>query len=127
MVAAISKTMEQCWILTGCRCDGGWMLRACRRSSGTRTRVAFDAQWVLDREEFHGDVLGFLHTHPDGPCRPSERDRKTMRAWTRAFGNPMVCVIDAGSEIGAWVYGGDRRRKVDRIVKFDEGPMVIVE
>jgi len=72
-------------------------------------------------------VLGFLHTHPDGPCRPSERDRLTMRAWTSAFGKPMVCVIDAGFEIKAWIYSSSPRRSVDRVVKFDDGSIVVVK
>ena len=42
--------------------------------------MRFDGAWVLDREETHGDVVGFLHTHPDGPATPSQRDVRTIRA-----------------------------------------------
>jgi proteasome lid subunit RPN8/RPN11 len=42
----------------------------------------------------HGDVIGFLHTHPDGPASPSDRDVRTMRAWRLAFGKPLLCLID---------------------------------
>jgi proteasome lid subunit RPN8/RPN11 len=48
---------------------------------------------VLAREERRQDVLGFLHTHPDGPGIPSRRDVRTMRAWCSAFGKPLLCLI----------------------------------
>jgi proteasome lid subunit RPN8/RPN11 len=60
---------------------------------GERTRVAFDGGWVLAREERRHDVLGFFHTHPDGPTGPSRRDVRTMRAWCSAFGKPLLCLI----------------------------------
>jgi proteasome lid subunit RPN8/RPN11 len=47
----------------------------------------------LEREEKHGDIVGFLHTHPDGPASPSGRDVRTMRAWCGAFGKPLLCLI----------------------------------
>jgi len=52
---------------------------------------------VLEREERRHDVLGFLHTHPDGPSHPSNRDVRTMHTWCSSFGKPLLCVI-AGSE-----------------------------
>jgi proteasome lid subunit RPN8/RPN11 len=55
--------------------------------------VSFDGPWVLEREERRHDVLGFLHTHPDGPPTPSHRDVRTMRAWCSAFGKPLLCLI----------------------------------
>jgi proteasome lid subunit RPN8/RPN11 len=47
----------------------------------------------MNREEKHGDVVGFLHTHPDGPAAPSKRDLRTMRAWWSAFGKPLLYLI----------------------------------
>jgi proteasome lid subunit RPN8/RPN11 len=55
--------------------------------------VHFDGAWTLKREEKYGDVVGFLHTHPDGPASSSNRDVRTMSAWRRAFGKPLVCLI----------------------------------
>jgi proteasome lid subunit RPN8/RPN11 len=55
--------------------------------------VTFDGRWVLAREERRHDVLGFYHTHPDGPFGPSRRDVRTMRAWCSAFGKPLLCLI----------------------------------
>jgi proteasome lid subunit RPN8/RPN11 len=70
-----------------------WLCRRVRRSSGDRASVEFDGAWVLKREETRGDVVGFLHTHPDGPESPSGRDVRTMRAWCSAFGKPLLCLI----------------------------------
>lgn len=87
--------VERCWVLVGQRRGRVWLCRRVRPSSGDRASVGFDGAWVLDREERHGDVVGFLHTHPDGPAEPSGRDRRTMRAWCGAFGKPLVCLIAA--------------------------------
>jgi proteasome lid subunit RPN8/RPN11 len=67
--------------------------RPVRGVSGERARVQFDGGWALSREESRGDVIGFLRTHPDGPAAPSSRDVRTMRAWTRSFGKPLLCLI----------------------------------
>jgi hypothetical protein len=85
--------VEQCWTLLGARRGRIWLCRRVRRSSGARASVHFDGAWTLEREEKHGDVIGFLHTHPDGPATPSGRDVRTMRAWVRAFGKPLLCMI----------------------------------
>jgi len=86
--------VEQCWTLLGERRGRVWLCRRQKPIQGERTSVHFDGQWVLQREEKHGDVVGFLHTHPDGPTEPSRRDVRTMRAWRRAFGKPLLCLID---------------------------------
>jgi hypothetical protein len=69
--------------------------------------VRFDGIWVLEREETHGDVVGFLHTHPDGPAIPSDRDLRTMRAWCLAFGKPLLCLIDSPAGICGYRFDGD--------------------
>ncbi len=89
------QSVELCWVLVGQRRGRVWYGRRVRGSRGERTAVPFDGPWVLGREERRQDVLGFLHTHPDGPPRPSRRDVRTMRAWCSAFGKPLLCVIAA--------------------------------
>jgi proteasome lid subunit RPN8/RPN11 len=69
--------------------------------------VHFDGTWVLGREETHGDVVGFLHTHPDGPPMPSSRDVRTMRAWCLAFGKPLVCLIDGPGGLRGYRFDDD--------------------
>jgi proteasome lid subunit RPN8/RPN11 len=104
---ALKSLVEQCWILLGARRGRIWLCRRARRSSGERCSVPFDGAWVLEREETRGDVVGFLHTHPDGPALPSERDVRTMRAWRRAFGKPLLCVIAAPDGLRAFRFDND--------------------
>jgi proteasome lid subunit RPN8/RPN11 len=127
MVVSKIKSIEECWVLTGQRRGGVWILRRRRYSTGQPTRVAFDAGWVLRREESHGDVIGFLHTHPIGAARPSLRDLRTMTAWTGAFGKPLLCVIAGRRGMRGWVFDGGDRCGVERIVRFDRELMVAVE
>lgn len=104
---ASKPLVEQCWILLGARRGRIWLCRRVRRSSGERCSVPFDGAWVLEREETRGDVVGFLHTHPDGPASPSERDVRTMRAWRCAFGKPLLCVIAAPDGLRAFRFDDD--------------------
>jgi proteasome lid subunit RPN8/RPN11 len=78
-----------------------------RPTRGNPSSVDFDANWVLDREESGGDVVGFFHTHPPGVPGPSERDNRTMRAWVGSFGKPLLCLIEADRKIRAYVYADD--------------------
>jgi proteasome lid subunit RPN8/RPN11 len=89
----MKQVVEQCWTLVGKHRGRIWLCRRVRRASGQRASVRFDGAWALAREETHGDIVGFLHTHPDGPAVPSDRDVRTMRAWVCAFGKPLVCLI----------------------------------
>jgi proteasome lid subunit RPN8/RPN11 len=89
----MKPVVEQCWTLVGQRRGRIWLCRRLRHVSGEQASVRFDGLWALEREETHGDVVGFLHTHPDGPATPSDRDVPTMRAWVRAFGKPLLCLI----------------------------------
>jgi proteasome lid subunit RPN8/RPN11 len=93
----MKSVVEQCWTLLGEHRGRIWFCRRVRQVRGERVSVCFDGAWALQREEKHGDVVGFLHTHPDGPALPSGRDVRTMRAWCGAFGKALVCVI-AGTE-----------------------------
>jgi proteasome lid subunit RPN8/RPN11 len=79
-----------------------------RPTRGRRVDVAFDGRWVLGREERRGDVVGFYHTHPDGPTTPSDRDLRTMRAWVGSFGKPMLCIIECGGLPTAYRFDDDR-------------------
>ena len=99
--------VEQCWTLVGQRRGRVWYARRLRPQSGERTRVCFDGPWVLRREERRQDVLGFYHTHPDGPAHPSRRDVRTMRAWCSAFGKPLLCVIDSPDGVRGYRFDHD--------------------
>lgn len=105
-----TNSIEQCWVLVGAwdgrrRC---WQLRRRRPVCGHLTSVEADWAWALAREEEHGDVVGFWHTHPGGAgTSPSDRDIRTMRAWHSAFGKPLVCVITEGRRSAAHVFVDD--------------------
>jgi hypothetical protein len=89
----LTRAVEHSWTLVGTRRGRIWYARRVGFSSGAATSVRFDGPGVLRREEARGDVVGFFHTHPDGPLRPSARDVRTMRAWCSCFGKPLLCVI----------------------------------
>ena len=105
--SAPTRVVERCWTLVGRRQGRVWYARRVRPLSGERTSVRFDGPWVLRREERRRDVLGFYHTHPDGPACPSRRDVRTMRAWCSAFGKPLLCVIDSPEGVRAYCFDGD--------------------
>ncbi len=99
--------VEQCWILIGRRQGSFWYARRTRPTSGNPSSVDFDADWVLEREESRGDVVGFFHTHPPGVPGPSDRDNRTMRAWVSAFGKPLLCLIETDRKVRACLYAND--------------------
>jgi proteasome lid subunit RPN8/RPN11 len=125
----VRAVVERCWTLVGQRRGRIWYARRVRATSGERTRVRFDGSWVLDREERRGDVLGFLHTHPDGPAAPSVRDVRTMRAWCTAFGKPLLCVIASPEGWRGYRFDDDESRGVELLLveAFPRGVVIGVE
>ena len=54
------------------------------------------------------DIVGFYHSHPDAPARPSEFDRE--HAWP-TYSYVIVSVIDRRShDMTSWILVGDRSR-----------------
>ncbi len=99
---------ERCWTIVGCRRGPFWYGRRRRPASGDSASVEFDAAWTLLREETRGDVVGFCHTHPAGPAKPSRRDVRTMRAWAGAFGKPLLCLVETPETMAAFRFDDDR-------------------
>ena len=111
MARASTKTVvERCWILVGRRQGAFWHARRMRLARGQPASVAFDGRWALEREERQGDIVGFYHTHPAGPPRPSDRDLRTMRAWVSSFGKPLLCLIESDGKLAAYRFDDDRSR-----------------
>ena len=100
-----SDFMETLSLLTGSREGKLWDCRLHFLGKGTQTSVEFDWINVINREEKHGDVIGFYHTHPIGLTRPSQRDVKTMRAWCDCLGKPLLCVIGIHKSHTTEMYG----------------------
>lgn len=94
-------------MLLGRRRGRIWYARRISRKSGEPAHVEFDASAVLHREETQGDVVGFLHTHPNTPAQPSDRDLKTMRAWVSAFGKPLLCLIEGTDGLAGYRFDDD--------------------
>ena len=96
---------------------------------GEHVQVAFDGDRVLQREERRGDVLGFFHTHPDGPPAPSRRDVRTMRAWSSAFGKPLICLIASPDGTAGFRFDHDESNGVPlKIVEvFPRGVVIGVD
>jgi proteasome lid subunit RPN8/RPN11 len=90
--------------------------------------VRFDGPWVLQREEQRRDVVGFYHTHPDGPAIPSKRDVRTMRAWCSSFGKPLLCLIDSPTELRGYRFAEDGSyRELGIVEVFPRGVVIGVE
>jgi proteasome lid subunit RPN8/RPN11 len=124
----LKKVVEECWTLVGIRRGRIWYCRRVRHSIGERASVGFDGGWVLEREEKHGDVIGFLHTHPDGPASPSSRDVRTMRAWCSAFGKPLVCLIAEPAGLRGYRFEGELAgRPLEFVELFPRGVVIGVD
>ena len=103
----LAPAVEECWTLVGRRRGLVWLATRLDYAAGGPASVEFDAAAALRREERRGDVVGFLHTHPVGPLRPSRRDVRTMRAWCSAFGKPLLCLIARGERAAGFLFDDD--------------------
>lgn len=120
---------EECAVLVGHRRRGIWYGRLRRRQVGSPASVEFDWSWVMEREERYGDVTGFYHTHPLGLSTPSQRDVRTMRAWASCFGKPLLCLIESGDRLSAYLFETDEDagQPVPRVERFPRSVLVAVE
>jgi len=84
---------------------------------GSPGGVPFDPKVVMDRQMEHGDVVGFYHTHPSMPARPSSIDYRTMGTWNLAFGKPLVCCIRGNEGIQAHWFIDDETEHITGKVK----------
>lgn len=94
-------------------------------SEGSVSRVAFDHKKVMEREEQHGDVVGFYHTHPCTPSSPSQTDYMTMGGWTVCFGRPLVCLIRGTNGLKAHWFIDDEKPHVTSWVKCFGGRIFV--
>jgi len=118
---------ERCWTIIGCRQGRFWYGRRRRPATGGSASVEFDAAWALLREETRGDVVGFCHTHPAGPAKPSRRDVRTMRAWVQAFGKPLLCLVATPQLAAAFRFDDDHSAGVRlRACEILSGGVVVV-
>jgi proteasome lid subunit RPN8/RPN11 len=121
------RDIEHAWTLVGLRAQSSWRVRRLRRCSGSPATVTANGAWTLAREEKHGDVAGFFHTHPHGPLAPSQRDLRTFRAWCDALGKPLLCVIATPRDIGAWIFMSRRSRGRRCVVQPAGATAILIE
>jgi hypothetical protein len=121
-------THEISYVLIGQRRGRIWYGRLRQRQTGQQASVEFDWNWVLEREERQGDVLGFYHTHPAGAAAPSARDVRTMRAWVSCLGKPLLCVIESNDVLAAHVFATDEDsgQMLDEVERFPRNVIVAV-
>jgi len=93
---------EECWVIVGKQNEKHWRGRRTRYSSGDPAKVNFDPLWVENREDTKGDIVGFMHTHPNTFAYPSITDHNTMKSWVMYFGRPMLCMISGTDGLRSW-------------------------
>lgn len=104
--------VEHCWPLVGKIGDSFWWAKKCEEveTAGTPVSVAFNADWVLEREKAgEGDpdfnpIVGFIHTHPGMTAYPSSRDDRTMSAWCDCLGRDLLCLIRGVDGLRVFIY-----------------------
>ncbi len=108
---------EECWILVGHADRDIWWGKKVNKTEGRPVSVEFDANYIIEREERHHDVVGMIHSHPNMVASPSFRDDKTMHAWVCALGKPLVCCILGDDGLRAWWYDDDESPPYEACVK----------
>ena len=84
--------------------------------AGTERRFAIEPKWILavERELRNDDleIVGFYHSHPNHPARPSAADRRYL--WPRVV--QMICSVYEGQadSLTAW-YQGDEAGPFDEV------------
>ncbi len=81
-----------------------------RREDSPRNRFSITAQDVLTAQraarEKNLDIIGWYHSHPDHPARPSEYDREHAWPW---YSYVIVSVVGrAPQEMTSWRLADDR-------------------
>lgn len=72
-----------------------------------RYRIAPEEQLeLLDAIEDDGEeIIGFYHSHPNGPPRPSETDVREATWPDRSY---VIVALDGAPFVGAWRWRGER-------------------
>ncbi|AZQ14429.1 desampylase [Halorubrum sp. PV6] len=72
-----------------------------------QTRYAMDAEEqleLIERAEAAGlDVVGFYHSHPAGPTRPSQTDAERATWPGHSY---VICALDGAPFVGSWRWRG---------------------
>ncbi len=92
-----------------------------REGEAARTRflvTAEDYRWAEQQARQQGlDIVGFYHSHPDHPARPSEFDREHALPWY----SYVIVRVSGGEpqEATSWVLADDRSRFLPEELKVE--------
>jgi proteasome lid subunit RPN8/RPN11 len=94
-----------------------------RREDSPRNRFSVTSQDVLEAEKTAGasglDVIGWYHSHPDHPARPSEYDREHAWPW---YSYVIVSVRGREpKEMTSWRLEDDRARYREESIEIRSG------
>jgi len=103
---------EECWFIRGKHIGPIWVGKLEYHSMGGLAHVDFNWQ-----EAQRNDLLGFFHSHPNGLCSPSSRDDRTMRAWVKSEGRPLLCGIFCSKDDACYLYE-KRNGKIESYAMF---------
>jgi proteasome lid subunit RPN8/RPN11 len=97
-----------------------------RRDDSPRNRFSVTAQDVLDAEKAARqqglDVVGWYHSHPDHPARPSEYDREHAWPW---YSYIIVCVAQGQpQEMTSWRLNDNREQFSPEGIQIRQGAAV---
>ncbi|MDA8395026.1 MAG: M67 family metallopeptidase [Candidatus Dormibacteraeota bacterium] len=112
-LAESAYPFEGCGVLGGRALDGGWEVSEVFPGRNLvqdrrHDRYELDPRDIIAAERAcrsrGEEVLGFFHTHPDHPARPSQFDRD--HAWPGYV--YLVCAVDQGAmrRATAWILAG---------------------
>jgi len=97
-----------------------------RRDDSPRNRFAVTAEDVLEAEKAarkHGlDVVGWYHSHPDHPARPSQFDREHAWPW---YSYVIVSVMSGKpADMTSWRLNDDRQDYTPERIEIRNGAAV---
>jgi len=94
-----------------------------RREDSPENRFSVTPKDVLGAEKAAGarglDVIGWYHSHPDHPARPSEYDREHAWPWY----SYIIVSVQSGvpREMTSWRLQDDRERYIEETIEIRSG------
>jgi proteasome lid subunit RPN8/RPN11 len=120
---------ECCGFLLGTAGDGRKCVRRLLRAENAREDAARRNRFLITPEDYQAseraareaglDVLGFYHSHPNAPARPSQYDLD--HAWPWYSYVIVATTADGAGEMTSWVLEDDRSRFTPEPIEIGVG------